>query len=145
MKPLNVASKPDLSFGQNLGYAVRYYLGNRRALIALALAAAVAGLILNWSWLVALGVAPILLTALPCLAMCALGLCMHKMSGQSCSKEAQPTETIESRAADGASIPSDARTDSIGVRAIAADTRQISNATEPVTTLKHLEPANDRS
>jgi hypothetical protein len=63
-------------------YAVRYYLGDRRVLWALAAAALVGGLALNWSWLVAAGVAPILLAALPCVAMCALGLCANKMAGR---------------------------------------------------------------
>ena len=35
-----------------------------------------AGIALNWSWLVAAGIAPILLSTLPCLVMCGLGLCM---------------------------------------------------------------------
>ena len=35
-----------------------------------------AGVALNWSWLVAIGVAPLLLTALPCMVMCAVGVCM---------------------------------------------------------------------
>ena len=33
----------------------------------------------QWSWLVAIGVAPLLISTAPCLAMCALGLCMHRM------------------------------------------------------------------
>ena len=65
--------------------AARYYLGSRRGLIILAAVAIVAGLALNWSWLVAAGLAPILLSALPCLAMCALGLCMHRAGGKSCA------------------------------------------------------------
>ncbi len=35
------------------------------------------GLGLGWDWLAAAGVLPLLLAALPCAAMCALGLCMH--------------------------------------------------------------------
>src|SRR3546814_3036862 len=35
--------------------------------------------------LVAVGVAPLLLSVLPCAAMCALGLCMNRMAGKSCS------------------------------------------------------------
>src|SRR3546814_9595473 len=58
---------------QDLLYAGRYYLGGRRGLLILAAVAIVAGLALNWSWLVAVGIAPILLGVLPCLAMCALG------------------------------------------------------------------------
>jgi hypothetical protein len=41
----------------------------------------VIGAVLNWSWLVAVGIAPLLLTALPCIAMCGLGLCMNRMKG----------------------------------------------------------------
>lgn len=38
----------------------------------------------QWSWLVAIGVAPLLLSMAPCAAMCGLGLCMHRMGGRSC-------------------------------------------------------------
>src|SRR3546814_20866694 len=63
----------------------RYYLGGRRGLLILAGLAVAAGLALNWSWLVAVGIAPILIAVLPCLAMCALGLCMSRAGGKSCS------------------------------------------------------------
>ncbi len=63
---------------QDLVNAVRYYLRGRRGLIIIATVTVIAGLALNWSWLVAAGIAPILLGVLPCLAMCALGLCMHR-------------------------------------------------------------------
>src|SRR3546814_3487322 len=63
----------------------RYYLGGRRGLLILAGLAVAAGLALNWSWLVAVGIAPILIAGLPCLAMCALGLCMSRAGGKSCS------------------------------------------------------------
>jgi hypothetical protein len=70
---------------RRLQHATRSYLGNRTALAILAIGAIAAGLALNWSWLVAAGIAPILLTALPCLVMCGLGLCMNKMAGRSCA------------------------------------------------------------
>jgi uncharacterized membrane protein YadS len=69
--------------------AVRPYSG-RRALIGLAAAIVVLGLALNWSWLVAAGIAPLLLSALPCAAMCALGLCMGRMGGRSCQGSTAP-------------------------------------------------------
>ena len=60
-------------------------IGARRTLIALGLAAVAAGLALNWSWLTAIGVAPVLVAAAPCAVMCALGLCMPRMiGGNSC-------------------------------------------------------------
>jgi hypothetical protein len=74
---------------QDLLHAARYYLGGRRGFIILAAVAIIAGLALNWSWLVAAGIAPILLGVLPCLAMCALGLCMHRAGGKSCSASAE--------------------------------------------------------
>ena len=63
----------------------RHYLFNRKVLIALALAIAGVGLALSWNWLVAAGIAPILLAIAPCAAMCALGVCMSRMGGKSCS------------------------------------------------------------
>ena len=47
----------------------------RQGLMVLAIVAIVTGLALNWSWLLAIGVAPILLSVLPCLVMCAVGAC----------------------------------------------------------------------
>ena len=51
-------------------------LRGRRGLWLLAGLAIIVGLALNWGWLVAVGIAPLLIAALPCVAMCALGLCM---------------------------------------------------------------------
>lgn len=62
--------------------AARYYLWRPRLLLALAAVAIVAGLVFNWSWLVAAGVAPILISTLPCLVMCAFGVCMMCRSGE---------------------------------------------------------------
>ncbi len=78
---------------QEVLYALRYYLGNRRAPLIIAGIVLTAGLALNWSWLAAIGVAPLLLSVLPCIAMCALGLCMNKMSGRSCSTES-PSKSV---------------------------------------------------
>ena len=72
-KPTESAELPLSRLGLNL---VRYYLGNRWVLVALGAGVLVAGIALNWSWLVAAGIAPILLSTLPCLVMCGLGLCM---------------------------------------------------------------------
>lgn len=75
-------------------YAAWARIGKRRALILLGIALAGAGVALNWSWLAAIGVAPVLLSLAPCAAMCALGLCMNKMAGgNSCSKTQQPENT----------------------------------------------------
>jgi len=77
------ATRPSLV--QDWLSALRYWLRGPRGLAALVLSAFVIGAALNWSWLVAVGVAPLLLTVLPCAIMCGLGLCMNKMTGGSCS------------------------------------------------------------
>ena len=74
-----------LSLAQTARALLAHYIGNRKLLLVLAVAIVGAGLALNWSWLVAAGVAPILLALAPCAAMCALGLCMSRMGGKSCS------------------------------------------------------------
>lgn len=57
------------------------WLQGRRGLIALTAIVVGLGLALNWSWLVAAGATPLLLSVLPCVATCALGLCMSRMAG----------------------------------------------------------------
>lgn len=81
-----------MSLTRDLLHAAHYYLSGRRGLLILAGLAVIAGLVLNWSWLVAAGIAPILISVLPCVAMCALGLCMNKASGKSCSTGASTLE-----------------------------------------------------
>lgn len=83
----NTVSPPasQASLGRDILHAVRYYLGGSRGLITAGAAIVVAGLAFNWSWLVAAGIAPLLLSVLPCVAMCAMGLCMNRMTGRSCS------------------------------------------------------------
>jgi hypothetical protein len=73
-----------LSLAQAVVNALWPWLHGRRALILAAVVLTVGGLVLGWNWLVAVGVAPILIAALPCIAMCAIGLCAMKGS-QSCS------------------------------------------------------------
>jgi hypothetical protein len=55
---------------------VRSWTRDRRVLAAAGLAVAGSGLMLGWDWLTAIGVAPLIVSAAPCLLMCALGLCM---------------------------------------------------------------------
>jgi len=69
----------------------------------LALAAVAVGVIAlatawQWSWLVAIGVAPLLLSVAPCAAMCALGLCMHRMGNGSCDSQRPPIANSPDRA-----------------------------------------------
>lgn len=74
-----------LTLAQTARALLAHYLGNRKALVLLAIAIVGAGLALNWSWLVAAGIPPILVALAPCAVMCALGLCMSRMGGKSCS------------------------------------------------------------
>lgn len=78
-----------LSLAQTARALLAHYLLNRKVLAVLAIALVGTGLALNWGWLAAAGIAPILLTLAPCAAMCALGLCMSGVGGKSCeSKDA---------------------------------------------------------
>ena len=100
----------DGSLGRDLLYALRYYLGSRRGLLVLAGLAIAAGLALNWNWLAAAGIAPILISLLPCVAMCALGLCMNRSGGKSCSTAASnagPAETEDAGHAVALDTPPD--------------------------------------
>jgi hypothetical protein len=66
----------------------------------------VAGIAFNWSWLVAAGIAPILLAVLPCAVMCGLGLCMNRLfSGGAHTTHAQSHDAA-SRSADPPVAPS---------------------------------------
>jgi hypothetical protein len=78
-------------------YALRYYVGNRKVLIGLAVVALAGGMALNWSWLVAAGLAPIILALAPCAAMCALGLCMNKMGQKSCDSQTNNADDAVSK------------------------------------------------
>lgn len=87
------ARTPNISPTRDLRDAVRSHLHGWRGITILASVAIVAGLVFNWSWLVAAGVAPVLLSLLPCAAMCALGLCMNRMGGRSCSTDTSAPKT----------------------------------------------------
>lgn len=85
MKTPGTTRSSETSLTEDLVHALRYWLRGRRWLIALTVPAVLAGAAFNWSWLVAAGIAPILLALAPCVAMCALGLCMSKKGAKSCS------------------------------------------------------------
>ena len=74
---------------------LRPLLSDRRVLIIGAIALAVLGIWAGWGWVVALGVAPLILAAAPCLVMCALGLCMmgKGSGGQSSATRGSPPKT----------------------------------------------------
>ena len=86
---MNASTETQPSRANSVTTALQYYLRGRRGLIVAALLIVAAGLYLGWGWLAAAGIAPILIALAPCAAMCALGLCMSKMGGKSCSSESQ--------------------------------------------------------
>ncbi|MDW3208178.1 MAG: hypothetical protein RLW87_21000 [Alphaproteobacteria bacterium] len=71
------------------------WLTKRRILMLAGAAVVGLGLVLNWSWLTAIGAAPILLTLAPCLAMCALGLCMRGGGTAACQTRGKPSVRTE--------------------------------------------------
>ena len=85
--PTNSASRP---FGRDALDALRYLLRNRFVILAIAAAAIGLALKFNWGWLVAAGIAPIILAAAPCAAMCALGLCMGGRGRTAASPDSTP-------------------------------------------------------
>ncbi|HXM82873.1 MAG TPA: hypothetical protein VN929_13215 [Burkholderiales bacterium] len=78
---------------------VREALGGRArrqtALTVLAVAGGASGLILGWDWLVAAGVSTFIVAVLPCVAMCALGLCASRMGAG--DKQRKAPESAEPR------------------------------------------------
>ena len=83
---------------QDLVALARYGLRSRTGKLILGAGVGAGGLFLGWDWLVVAGLAPIVLAVLPCLAMCALGLCMMpgKKSCSSDESSADTTDTIAS-------------------------------------------------
>ena len=69
-------------------------VGPRTVLVAVALAAVTVGIAMNWSALVAAGIAPLLISALPCAVMCALGLCMSRMGRRSCATDTATQQSV---------------------------------------------------
>jgi len=85
-------SANELTLTESIAALLQHYLGGRKGLILLAVAAAGMGMYFNWGWLVAAGVAPILLAVAPCAVMCGLGLCMNKMCSKSEPAQSNPVD-----------------------------------------------------
>ena len=68
---------------------------SRRLLWGIAgIAAITTAVAFGWEWLTAIGLASVLVSVLPCVAMCALGLCMNRRAaaGSCHDKPAQPSD-----------------------------------------------------
>ncbi len=94
--PTETTRTEEMSFAQILIGLARHYLGGRRGLLIFGGIALAAGLMLNWSWVMAIGLAPILIALAPCAVMCALGVCMHKMGNKPGSGQSQTKGDPES-------------------------------------------------
>jgi hypothetical protein len=70
----------------------RYAFRSRTGLLVIGGGLAAVGMYMGWDWLVAAGLAPVVLAVLPCVAMCAAGLCMIRIGGKPCSPAAQDTD-----------------------------------------------------
>jgi hypothetical protein len=75
------------SSARSPGGVLRSWVGDRRVLAVAGLAVTGTGLGLGWDWLTAVGVAPLIVSAAPCLLMCALGLCMMGRGHQASSSQ----------------------------------------------------------
>jgi len=79
-----ISTTTEPSLGLGMLSAARFYLGSRWALLALAGLAVITGLYFGgWGWLVAAGLAPIILSLLPCAVMCGFSVCMMCRSNKS--------------------------------------------------------------
>ena len=92
MNAIEPAESAAPSLGRDLVAAACYYLGGRHSLLVLGAVAVVVSAASSWSWLVSAGITPLLVAMATCAAMCALGLCMHRMSGgtQAAQQDAPP-------------------------------------------------------
>jgi hypothetical protein len=75
--------------------------GPRRWMLLGAVAVA-GGLAMGWDQLVLLGIAPILVSLLPCLVMCGLGLCMMKCKDKT-GKATEPGDVTDVEASNAVS------------------------------------------
>ena len=100
------AASARLSVGASVLEVLRRSIGNRRGLIIVAIALVIGGLAANWSWMVALGVAPVILSLAPCALMCAVGLCSMKfMGGGSACADSESSTAPKTAAGGGETAP----------------------------------------
>ena len=81
------------------------FLTGSRGLMLLGSVAVAGGLAFGWDNLVLLGIAPILLSLLPCLIMCGLGLCMMKCKDKKGEATEQSDATnVQARVEDASEV-----------------------------------------
>ena len=96
----NEASFNEASLGRDFARYFRYRFGGRRGLITAAIVLMAPALWLGWPWLVAAGLAPLIIAMAPCAVMCAVGACA--MGGKSCKKS--EADGAAASAADASSV-----------------------------------------
>ena len=75
------------SKAQDLIGTIRRLVSGRRGMLVLGALALAAGVAFKWNWLVAAGIAPLVIGLLPCAVMCALGVgCMYMATSRSQGK-----------------------------------------------------------
>lgn len=84
--------------GCGLGRYVPAWLGGSRGIIVAAIAVIAGGAFIGWPWLVAVGAASVVLSLLPCLLMCALGLCMMGKGRQSQTQQSEAVAATQAPA-----------------------------------------------
>jgi|GEM_PF-2390062 len=67
---------------RDLYLLLRHWLSSRRVQLVLGAVLLGLGSWFNWEWLVAAGMAPLILAFAPCAVMCLMGMCMHKGDGK---------------------------------------------------------------
>lgn len=90
MQSIEIAQTPADSPTNNRTSVFTSWSGDRRVLAVVGLAISATGLAIGWDWLTAVGIAPLIVSAAPCLVMCALGLCVIRRNQQACSSEPAP-------------------------------------------------------
>jgi hypothetical protein len=100
------AGRQESSLVRDWLYAASFYVGRRNMILILAALAIAGGIAMNWNWLVASALAPIVIALLPCAVMCGLGLCAHKLFGASGANE-RPRRTLTEEQTEELSAPSD--------------------------------------
>jgi hypothetical protein len=85
---------------QTVPAVIRAWISTPLGMTVAGIAVAAVGLALNWSWLVAVGAAPLILSFAPCAAICALGLCVNMQGGS-----APPTDAARGDSAPQSPTP----------------------------------------
>lgn len=105
---MSILTSPEPLLAENSRLAAGRWFGNRRAVVASAVALA-AGVWFGWPALVAAGLAPILLAVAPCLvmcgAMCTANACSRPKKRDSADARLTSLEAHEAPATTGASSP----------------------------------------